>query len=169
MRRDRVIQKAVLGLDIWPILAIFSCIVLVIATLISHTSVFPLPAYSHEPTPSTQYRLGVGRSDRCSNRSCDGNSSSEIIDPRHGAHLQRRNGIANLWIVSLHASSHRILLSLTISVLSSPNLQAINVEDDMGERYLEPSDFFKNGIPASLVAVVVIITVGYSIMRFMGM
>ena len=39
----------------------------------------------------------------------------------------------------------------------------------MGERYLEPSDFFKNGIPASIVAVIVIITVGYSIMRFMGM
>lgn len=32
-------QSAVLGLDIWPILALFSIIVLVIATLISHTSV----------------------------------------------------------------------------------------------------------------------------------
>lgn len=45
----------------------------------------------------------------------------------------------------------------------------INVEDDMGQRYLEPSDFFKNGIPASIVAVTVIITLGYVIMRLMGM
>lgn len=34
---DSVIQELVLGLDIWPILAIFSVVVLVIATLISHT------------------------------------------------------------------------------------------------------------------------------------
>lgn len=46
---------------------------------------------------------------------------------------------------------------------------SINVEDDMGQRYLEPSDFFKNGIPASIVAVIVIITVGFAIMRLMGM
>lgn len=38
---DAIIQQGVLGLDIWPILALFSVIVLVIATLISHTSVLP--------------------------------------------------------------------------------------------------------------------------------
>lgn len=40
-----------------------------------------------------------------------------------------------------------------------PNLQAINVEDDIGQRYLEPTDFFKNGIPSSVIAVGVVITV----------
>lgn len=39
----------------------------------------------------------------------------------------------------------------------------------MGQRYLEPSDFFKNGIPASIIAVIVVITVGYGIMRALGL
>lgn len=41
-----MIQQVVLGLDIWPILALFSAIVLVIATLISHT-------YVSSPCPSS--------------------------------------------------------------------------------------------------------------------
>lgn len=45
LNRDRVIQGVVLGLDIWPILALFSIIVLVIATLISHTFVVPLSSH----------------------------------------------------------------------------------------------------------------------------
>lgn len=36
-RSDAVIQDVVLGMDIWPILALFSVIVLVIGTFISHT------------------------------------------------------------------------------------------------------------------------------------
>lgn len=36
---DGVIQQVVLGMDIWPILALFSVIVLVIGTFISHTCV----------------------------------------------------------------------------------------------------------------------------------
>jgi phosphate transporter len=39
----------------------------------------------------------------------------------------------------------------------------------MGQRYLDPSDFFKNGIPASIIATVVICTLGYVIMRTMGL
>lgn len=45
----------------------------------------------------------------------------------------------------------------------------INVEDDMGQRYLEPADFFKNGIPASIVTVIIIITLGYAILFQMGL
>lgn len=37
--RDHFVEGAVVGLDIWPILALFSIVVLVIATLISHTCV----------------------------------------------------------------------------------------------------------------------------------
>lgn len=39
----------------------------------------------------------------------------------------------------------------------------------MGQRYLEPADFFKNGIPASIVAVAVIISLGYFCMRALGL
>lgn len=39
----------------------------------------------------------------------------------------------------------------------------------MGQRYLEPSDFFKIGIPGSVVATIVVITIGYAIMRALGL
>lgn len=39
----------------------------------------------------------------------------------------------------------------------------------MGQRYLDPKDFFKNGIPASIIATIVIATLGYVIMRTMGL
>lgn len=57
----------------------------------------------------------------------------------------------------------------TILLISPVRTHSINVEDDMGQRYLEPSDFFKNGIPASVIATIVVITVGYGIMRALGM
>ncbi|GAA6022387.1 hypothetical protein JCM10207_004749 [Rhodosporidiobolus poonsookiae] len=50
-----------------------------------------------------------------------------------------------------------------------PNLQAINVEDELGQRYLQPSDFFKCGIPASVAATGIVISLGYVIMRVIGL
>ena len=128
---DRVIQHAVLGLDIWPILALFSVVVLLIATLISHTiaSVLVVPIAA---------QIGT---------------AMEVPHP-------------NLLIL---ASALICSAGMGLPISGFPNLQAINQEDDMGERYLEPSDFFKNGIPSSVVATVVIITVGYGIMRLMGL
>ncbi|KAI5476710.1 phosphate transporter [Pseudohyphozyma bogoriensis] len=128
---DRVIQHVVLGLDIWPILVLFSAVVLVIATLISHTiaSVLVVPIAA---------QIGA---------------AMEVPHPR----------------LLILATALICSAGMGLPISGFPNLQAINVEDDMGQRYLEPSDFFKNGIPASVVAVVVIVTVGFGIMRAMGM
>lgn len=38
-------------------------------------------------------------------------------------------------------------------------MTAINLEDDLGVRYLEVGDFLRNGIPASLLSTSVILTV----------
>ena len=46
LRSDHVIERIVLGMDIWPILALFGVVVLVIATFISHTLVSPLLSIS---------------------------------------------------------------------------------------------------------------------------
>ncbi|KDE06348.1 hypothetical protein MVLG_03258 [Microbotryum lychnidis-dioicae p1A1 Lamole] len=128
---DQIVEDAVLGLDIWPILALFSVIVLVIATLISHTiaAVLVVPIAA---------RIGAA------------------METPHPTLLI----LATAFICSV---------GMGLPISGFPNLQAINVEDDLGDRYLEPRDFFTRGIPASVVATTVIITLGYGIMRALGM
>ncbi|KAK4049903.1 low-affinity phosphate transporter [Microbotryomycetes sp. JL221] len=128
---DHVIQNLVLGLDIWPILAIFSIVVLIIATLISHTiaSVLVVPIAAQ-----------IG-------------SAMQVPHPR-----------LLIFSTALICSA-----GMGLPISGFPNLQAINVEDDMGQRYLEPKDFFLNGIPSSIFAVVVVITIGFGIMRILGL
>jgi phosphate transporter len=45
----------------------------------------------------------------------------------------------------------------------------ITQENKLGQRFIGASDFLKNGIPASLLATFVIATVGYFIMRALGL
>ncbi|CEQ41668.1 SPOSA6832_03395 [Sporobolomyces salmonicolor] len=150
---DRVIERIVLGLDIWPILALFSLVVLVIATFISHTYV----------------RL--------------------LLSPLSIAHrisLARRNSIAAVLVIpiaaqigaAMEAPHPRLLIFATSLICSAgmglpvsgfPNLQAISLEDDVGQPYLQPIDFFKNGVPASVVVAAIVITMGYGIMRLLGL
>ncbi|CAI6263658.1 unnamed protein product [Periconia digitata] len=50
-----------------------------------------------------------------------------------------------------------------------PNMTAIMMEDQRtGQRYLEVKHFLTRGIPASLIAFVVVITVGYGLMLIVG-
>ncbi|SCZ87939.1 BZ3500_MvSof-1268-A1-R1_Chr2-3g05407 [Microbotryum saponariae] len=127
---DQVVEDLVLGLDIWPILALFSVIVLVIATLISHTiaAVLVVP-----------------------------------IAARIGAAMETPHPTLLILATAFICSA-----GMGLPISGFPNLQAINVEDDLGDRYLEPRDFFTRGIPASVVATTVIITLGYGIMRALG-
>ncbi|KAJ3520396.1 hypothetical protein NM688_g9168 [Phlebia brevispora] len=46
-----------------------------------------------------------------------------------------------------------------------PNQTAATQEDDMGQLYLSNMDFLKNGVPASIIAMFVVATVGYLLMR----
>lgn len=126
-----MIQRLVLGLDIWLILAIFSVIVAVVATVISHT----ISAVLIVPIAE---RIG------------------SAMDTPHPRLL--------IFATALLCSS-----GMGLSISGFPNLQAANVEDDIGQRYLTPKDFFKNGIPATFITTIVIITVGYGIMRLLGL
>ncbi|KAI0346236.1 Sodium/sulfate symporter [Trametopsis cervina] len=46
-----------------------------------------------------------------------------------------------------------------------PNQQAATQEDDMGQLYLTNIDFLKNGVPASIIATLVVATVGFLLMQ----
>ncbi|GAA5961781.1 hypothetical protein JCM3765_004069 [Sporobolomyces pararoseus] len=128
---DHVIERVVLGLDIWPILALFSIIVLIIATFISHTiaAVLVVPIAA---------QIGT---------------AMDVPHPR----------------LLIFATSLICSAGMGLPVSGFPNLQAISLEDDVGQPYLTPADFFKNGVPASIIATTVVVTVGYSLMRLLGL
>ncbi|GAA5826045.1 hypothetical protein JCM11251_000105 [Rhodosporidiobolus azoricus] len=128
---DGVIEKIVLGWDVWPILALFAGIVLVVATFISHTiaAVLVVPIAA---------------------------SIGSAMDTDHARLL--------IFATALVCSA-----GMGLPISGFPNLQAINVEDELGQRYLQPSDFFRCGIPASVVATGIIITLGYGLMRVLGL
>ncbi|KWU45074.1 SPX-domain-containing protein [Rhodotorula sp. JG-1b] len=129
---DALIQRVVLGLDIWPILALFSVLVLVIGTFISHT----IAAVLVVPIAST-----IGNA----------------MDSPHPRLLI----LATAMICSA---------GMGLPVSGFPvSLRMINQEDELGQRYLDPSDFYKVGILASVVTAAVIITLGYIIMRAIGL
>lgn len=50
-----------------------------------------------------------------------------------------------------------------------PNQTAATQEDEMGDLYLNNVDFLKNGVPASIIATIVISTVGFVLMRAIGL
>ncbi|KAI7834061.1 SPX domain-containing protein [Kickxella alabastrina] len=58
--------------------------------------------------------------------------------------------------------------AMGLPVSGFPNMNAIMLEDTLGNPYLSTMDFFKAGIPSSVVAYFVIISVGYIIMSMLG-
>ncbi|KAF7773130.1 hypothetical protein Agabi119p4_5297 [Agaricus bisporus var. burnettii] len=49
-----------------------------------------------------------------------------------------------------------------------PNQTAATQEDELGELYLSNMDFLLNGVPASIIATLVVSTVGFSLMKMIG-
>jgi phosphate transporter len=56
-----------------------------------------------------------------------------------------------------------------LPVSGFPNMTAITQENKLGQRFIGASDFLKNGIPASILATAVIVSVGYAIMQALGL
>ncbi|KAG0252916.1 low-affinity phosphate transporter [Mortierella polycephala] len=58
--------------------------------------------------------------------------------------------------------------AMGLPVSGFPNMNAIMMEDEVGQQYLNTADFLKVGVPSSVVACVVIITLGYGLMTILG-
>ncbi|EJT46893.1 phosphate transporter [Trichosporon asahii var. asahii CBS 2479] len=56
-----------------------------------------------------------------------------------------------------------------LPVSGFPNMTAITQENKLGHRFINANDFLRNGIPASILAAFMIVTLGYAIMRALGM
>jgi len=49
-----------------------------------------------------------------------------------------------------------------------PNLTGIMLENEVGQRYLGVKDFIKSGVPSSLIVYLVMVTLGFLLMRLIG-
>lgn len=47
-------------------------------------------------------------------------------------------------------------------------MTAIMMENEVGVRYLSVKDFLRAGVPASIVAFVIVVLLGYTLMRIVG-
>lgn len=103
-----VLERAVKGLNVWPILAIFGILALVVATFVSHSIATVLIA----PIAA---QIGAA------------------LDPSHSTLL--------IMATALICSS-----GMGLPVSGFPNLMAVNLEDEVGNRYLSVNDFLKAGV-----------------------
>ncbi len=50
-----------------------------------------------------------------------------------------------------------------------PNVTAISMIDEVGDRYLTVGTFIKRGVPAGFITYFVVVTLGYSLMKLIGL
>ncbi|KAF9975206.1 low-affinity phosphate transporter [Actinomortierella ambigua] len=58
--------------------------------------------------------------------------------------------------------------AMGLPVSGFPNMNAIMMEDEMGQQYLSTKDFLMVGVPSSVVACITIVTLGYGLMYGLG-
>ena len=56
--------------------------------------------------------------------------------------------------------------AMALPVSSFPNLNSLSAEDDLGGGYLSAADFLKVGVPATLLAGLLVITVGHALAEY---
>ncbi|CAG8461974.1 13453_t:CDS:2 [Ambispora leptoticha] len=67
------------------------------------------------------------------------------------------------------ASALMCSAAMGLPVSGFPNMNAIMMEDEMGVRYLTTKDFLKTGVPASILTMLLVVSVGYVLMHlFLG-
>lgn len=79
---------------------------------------------------------------------------------------------------NLPGEDHSRLLIMITALLCScamglptsglPNVTAISMIDEMGDRYLTVGNFITRGVPASFIAYFLVVTVGYGLLRVLG-
>ncbi|TEB31586.1 SPX-domain-containing protein [Coprinellus micaceus] len=80
-----------------------------------------------------------------------------------GTHLPGQPVNLLIFITALICSA-----GMGMPVSGFPNQTAATQEDELGNLYLTNMDFLKNGVPASIIATLVVSTVGYALMRVVG-
>ncbi|KAJ6578119.1 SPX domain-containing protein [Mycena capillaripes] len=137
---DDIIRKLLKGAELYTVVLILSPIVLVISTFISHTIASVL---------LVPIAKEVG---------------SKILKNAMGSTLSDNNANLLIFITGLICSA-----GMGMPVSGFPNQTAATQEDELGVLYLTNVDFLKNGVPASIIATLVVATVGFLLMKAIGL
>ncbi|KAF4613446.1 hypothetical protein D9613_008141 [Agrocybe pediades] len=81
-----------------------------------------------------------------------------------GQHLPGDRSNLLIFITGLICST-----GMGMPVSGFPNQTAATQEDELGELYLTNMDFLKNGVPASIIATLVVSTLGFVLMKIIGL
>jgi len=81
-----------------------------------------------------------------------------------GNNLPNNHGNLLIFVTGLICST-----GMGMPVSGFPNQTAATQEDELGQPYLSNVDFLKNGVPASIIAALVVATVGYLLMSAIGL
>jgi len=81
-----------------------------------------------------------------------------------GNNLPGNHGNLLIFITGLICST-----GMGMPVSGFPNQTAATQEDELGQLYLSNVDFLKNGVPASIISALVVSTVGFLLMKLIGL
>jgi hypothetical protein len=158
--RDMILHSWVQGLAIWPIVAIISLFTLVLATFISHTiaAVLLVPIAAEigsaldEPHPRLLVMVTSLLCGRLSMAAADGTLATAVccfgLFCGNGSARQRLSKVTPLLRCTM-LFVESFFLTLACSQAAS------GVEDDLGVRYMDVTDFLKNGVCIRSVATAV--------------
>jgi phosphate transporter len=126
----RFIDELEDGFPLWPVLAVFALLMMIVATLVSHTvaALVILPVVN------------------------------EV-----GSKLPDEHSRLLVTVCVLICSG-----AMGLPVSGFPNMTAVMLEDQVGRNYLSNIDFVKVGIPATILATLVAVSVGYGISLALG-
>lgn len=147
----KVVSDEVDGMGVYGVLVVFSSLILVIATFISHTVaaliflplVYDVGSAMPQPHPNLLVMGGVLM---CS-----------------AAMGLPTSGFPNM------SKFHFVLSSTTLLFCANLPAAAIMKEDATGQRYLQVKHFISRGIPSSVLTLAVVVTLGYGIMQVAGL
>lgn len=148
------------GMSLYGVLVVFSSLILVIATFISHTVaaliflplVYDIGRSMDEPHPNLLVMGGV--------LMC----SAAMGLPTSGFPNMSTFFFFFLFIFLSRSTVPYLRIANQIETIA-----AIMKEDATGERYLQVKHFISRGVPSSIITLVVVVTLGYGAMIVIGM
>jgi anion transporter len=188
------ISGVVRGYGLWQVCAAFCALVLVATTFVSHTvgAMVILPIVQSVGEEMARQATGGGASAASAATAAAAGASAADFWGRHGggggAHPPApaptppggHGGGGGHHPGPPHAApqSHAKLLVMAAALTCSgamgmpvsgfPNMQAVSLEDGAGNQYVGTLDFLAVGVPGSVAAYGIIVTLGYGLMRMVG-
>lgn len=177
------LQRLVAGCGVWEVLAIFCGLVLAATTFISHTVgaivILPIIQSVGAALPVRPWRCPPAHA---ASGACTGAPSVWLpvgavhTGPFQQQALASRRQQKHSWCIPCAQDPHPRLLVMGAALMCSgamglpvsgfPNMTAVALEDSRGLNYVSTIDFLKVGLLSSVMAYVLIVTLGYSIMAF---